>query len=70
MLLKRINRQFFFGKFADQNTKGFFLKKKRNVHLEGENNERLYQMPKWTRMYCMTCNGLLPFIIIFKSFNY
>jgi len=54
MLLKRINRQFFFGKFADQNTKGFFLKKKRNVHLEGENNERLSQMPKWTRMYCMT----------------
>ena len=43
----------FFGKFADQNTKGSFWKK-RNVHLEGENNERLSRMPKWTQMFCVT----------------
>ena len=41
----------FFEKFADQNTKGFL--KKRNMYLEGENNERLSRMPKWTQMFCM-----------------
>ena len=53
MLLKRKKRKWspvFFGKFTNQNTKGFF-RKKRNVHLKSENNERFSRMPKWTQMF-------------------
>jgi len=50
MLFKRNNHQF--------SSKGLQIKTQqkgllKNVCLEGENNERLSRIPKWTRMFCM-----------------
>jgi len=52
MLLKGNDRQFSLENSRIKTRKFFW--KKRNVHLEGENKERLSRMPKWTQTFCMT----------------